>query len=64
LSARAPGAARRKLEPASAASHDPVVLVRNANSGDVGFVGDLSGAVFTLYGDYRTLLRSGSGRRG
>jgi len=32
------------------------VLVRNANSGDVGFVGDLSGAVFTLYGDYRTLL--------
>ncbi|MGC4121795.1 MAG: N-acetyltransferase [Myxococcales bacterium] len=33
-----------------------LVLVRNATSRDIDFVGELSGEVFTVYGDYRTLL--------
>lgn len=32
------------------------MLVRNATPNDLEFVGELSGDVFTLYGDYRTLL--------
>jgi len=32
------------------------VLVRNATAEDLDFIAALSGDVFTLYGDYRTLL--------
>jgi len=45
-----------KLEVGPDASHDHLVLVRTATGADLDFVTDLAGEVFTVYGDYRTLL--------